>query len=150
MQLRLVNADAPILRRKAIRCTKTNVPPGLEMAMIEFAASMNALGLAAPQVDYNLRLIVLRNPWQKHIDAGYYVMRNPRIVKLSRIHEIARERCLSLPGVEYNVPRALGITVQWDGGTTYFTDMAARVIQHELDHLDGILISDRATPVEAG
>ena len=149
MQLRLVNADAAILRRKAIRCTKTNVPPGLEDAMIEFAASMNALGLAAPQVDYGLRLIVVRNPWRILMPVGhYYVMRNPRIVKLSRGREIARERCLSLPGVEYDVPRALGVHLEWDGGSSYFTDMDARVIQHELDHLDGILISDRGTKVE--
>lgn len=148
MQLRLVNADAAILRRKAIPCTKTNVPPGLEGAMIEFAASMNALGLAAPQVDYGLRLIVVRNPWRKYPDGHYLVMRNPRIVKLSRGREIARERCLSLRGVEYDVPRALGVQLEWDGGSSYFTDMDARVIQHEIDHLDGILISDRGTKVE--
>jgi len=148
MQLRLVNADAPILRRKAIRCTKTNVPPRLEDAMIEFAASMTALGLAAPQVDYSLRLIVVRYPWRKYPDGHYLVMRNPRIVTASRHQHIASEGCLSLPGVEYVVPRALTVTVEWDGGKRMFVGMDARVIQHEIDHLDGILISDRGTKVE--
>lgn len=145
MQLRLVNADAPILRRKAIRCTKTNVPLGLEQAMIEFAASLKALGLAAPQVDYGLRLIVVvGSAW-----GNYIIMRNPRIVKAYRHYNIAVEGCLSLPGKLYNVQRARTIKVKHQGGEQVYTDGLARVIQHEIDHLDGILISDRGTPVEA-
>jgi peptide deformylase len=112
--------------------------------MIEFAASMNALGLAAPQVDYGLRLIVVRSSW-----GNYIILRNPRIMHAYRHNHIAVEGCLSLPGKLYAVPRAMTVQVKYEGGEQDFTGTAARVIQHELDHLDGILISDRGTPVEA-
>ncbi len=87
-----------------------------------------ALGLAAPQIGVPLRLFI--TAWDE-------VFINP---KLERGHttEMGLEGCLSIPGKAYKVRRA--VTVKVNG--KQYSGLTARVIQHEYDHLDGILISD--------
>jgi peptide deformylase len=75
-------------------------------------------------------------------DNGLLVLANPRIAA-SEGAEVAREGCLSIPDLTANVRRATWIRVEHSGGVLESRGFEARCIQHELDHLDGILFLDR-------
>ena len=75
-------------------------------------------------------------------DNGLLVLANPRIAALEGA-EVAREGCLSIPDLTANVRRATWIRVEHAGGVVESQGFEARCIQHELDHLDGILFLDR-------
>lgn len=102
------------------------------------------IGLAATQVGVLHRLFVYR----VQVGAPLAALVNPKVVWSSRDQEIAEEGCLSLPLVHVDVERPIHIrvTAQDELGapiTVEASGLEARVIQHELDHLDGILILDR-------
>jgi len=104
------------------------------------------IGLAAPQVGITQRLVVVRTR-----EAEMFLV-NPQIVSVTPEFDTERERSLSLPDQSYDVPRHRRIEVRARDGMgrdLYFVayDLLARVIQHEVDHLDGILI--RAKGIEA-
>lgn len=109
--------------------------------MFETMYESKGVGLAAPQVGVNLRLAV--------IDTGDdpLVLINPEIIKTSG-KETCDEGCLSLPGLSEKVERAKKVVAEATDidGARYeieAEDLLARAIQHELDHLDGILFIDR-------
>jgi peptide deformylase len=115
--------------------------------MKETMLKKDGIGLAAPQVGRNIRVIVCAlnpgTPEQKVIE-----MINPEIISRGGGMELAEEGCLSLPGIFDNVERHKEITVKFldrKGGETVLnlSDLNARIIQHEVDHLDGILFIDR-------
>lgn len=96
-------------------------------------------GLAAPQIHCALRIIVIRD------DNGYAVMCNPEIVRRGKQVDRELEGCLSLPGQRFVVERNRIITVQWRDLNNNLHEQVmkghpARVVQHEIDHLDGVLI----------
>ncbi|MEA2220592.1 MAG: peptide deformylase [Solirubrobacteraceae bacterium] len=104
------------------------------------------IGLAAPQVGISHRLLVYRVEPASPIVA----LVNPEIEWSSRDEEIAEEGCLSLPLVHVDVERPIAVLVRardehGDELTVEATGLEARVIQHEIDHLDGVLILDRTT-----
>lgn len=107
--------------------------------LIETAKKHNAAGLAANQIGSDARIAVVR------VGGGQYqVLSNPRIVFASGLL-VDLEECLSLPGLRLRIPRAASITVATaDGKKHRFVNRIARAVQHEIDHLDGILIIDRA------
>jgi peptide deformylase len=74
--------------------------------------------------------------------SGLLILANPRIVAAEG-SEVAREGCLSLPDITANVRRATRVVVEHLGGTVECRGFEARAVQHELDHLDGILFLDR-------
>jgi peptide deformylase len=101
-------------------------------------------GLAAPQLGVNKRVIVFKM-WAF---GSAFVMVNPVILDASG-SAFDRESCLSLPGLSRRVERFEKLTVEYhtvkgESKTLTCTGMTARVIQHEVDHLDGILIIDRS------
>jgi peptide deformylase len=102
------------------------------------------VGLAAPQIGELTRVVAVdvRGHPKAETDNGLLVLANPRIVA-SEGSEIAREGCLSIPDLTANVRRATWITVEHVGGAVESQGFEARCIQHELDHLDGILFLDR-------
>lgn len=105
-------------------------------------AKQPALGLAAPQIGKNFRIIFVL------IDNDFVVMINPSIIEFSQDYVIAEEGCLSLPNIWGDVPRSKSIIVQYltENGLMVkqsFCDMSARIIQHEIDHLNGILFIDK-------
>ena len=107
----------------------------------------SGVGLAGNQVGVLQRLIVL----QPTAEEEPYALVNPRIVERSDATEIADEGCLSLQGVLVPVERAVGVTIEGKDVAgkplrLELEEMDARVVQHELDHLDGVLILDRTTP----
>lgn len=106
----------------------------------------NGIGLAATQVGVLRRLFV----FQPSEDEVLAVV-NPEIVELSEETDVADEGCLSIQGVTVPVERAVGVTltgVDEHGGELRIEleGYAARCVQHETDHLDGILMLDRTTP----
>lgn len=115
--------------------------------MIEVMHDAPGVGLAATQLGLMRRLLVY------DVDDEARVLVNPKIGELSEESEIADEGCLSVPGVRVPVERALRIRVTGSDAHGRPLDFAAegihaRVIQHETDHLDGILIIDRTTKEE--
>lgn len=113
------------------------------------------VGLAAPQIGVSLRLLavdVTGHP-KATVCHGPLVMVNPQIVATEG-HEIGREGCLSLPSITADVRRAVriylkGLTIMGEEVAAETSGFEARAIQHEIDHLDGILILDRvASPAE--
>ena len=104
------------------------------------------VGLAAPQLGLSQRLIVYRiGP-----DAPVVALANPELEWQSDDQEILDEGCLSIPGITVDVERPLFVRVRAldEEGETRLVEasgLEARVIQHEMDHLDGVLILDRTT-----
>jgi len=106
----------------------------------------HGVGLAAPQIGALRRLLVYRTGDGEPARA----LVNPRLAWASEEEEIDAEGCLSIGEVSMDVPRAVAIRVEArdaDGAELVIEarDFEARVIQHEMDHLDGILILDRTT-----
>lgn len=107
----------------------------------------SGVGLAAPQVGSLRRLVVLR----PHDDGPVVALCNPRIVWRSEEEDVAEEGCLSLGEVVVEVPRPVAIRVEAQDLAGKPVELEpegfeARVIQHEVDHLDGVLILDRTMP----
>jgi peptide deformylase len=99
------------------------------------------VGIAAPQIGVDARVCIVDcSEHPKAPDAsGLLVLVNP-VLGLGAETEVGREGCLSIPDLTGNVRRAVTVTV--DGGVTA-TGFEARAIQHEVDHLDGLLFLDR-------
>jgi len=121
--------------------------------MAETLAAAGGVGLAAPQVGESLRVILAgsfptaRNPDRPHVPTT--AMLNPRIVLASGETEPGWEGCLSFLRLTVRVVRHVSVTVEYltpEGAPARVeaTAFHARVLQHEIDHLDGILTLDRA------
>ncbi|MCL6591937.1 MAG: peptide deformylase [Firmicutes bacterium] len=145
--LKILIDDNPILRRKAQEAPKPNKRlRKLASDMLETMYEADGVGLAAPQIGVSERLIVV------DIGQGPLILLNPRILS----HEgtaIDDEGCLSLPGRRGYVTRfqtisVTGINLNNRKVSLTATDLLARVIQHEIDHLDGILFIDYAKKPE--
>lgn len=114
-------------------------------------STQNGVGIAAPQVGINKRLIVVCRLDQEGEPFVPYA--NPQIDSTFGDTVVGREGCLSIPGLRGNVPRAYGIVVSYaspDGLSRIsetVVDYTARIFQHEIDHLDGILYTDRTEDV---
>ena len=149
--------------------TKSRKVQAVSPKMAAFAEQMldkmreaNGIGLAAPQVGVLQRLFVVEVPEDEENDQPVetYILFNPEIVK-GRGEQIGYEGCLSIPGYIGEVARREQVTVQGrnEKGKPVRLKVEgylARVFQHEIDHLDGILFTDRLTdpgtvqPVEPG
>jgi peptide deformylase len=104
----------------------------------------HCVGLAAPQLGELVRVVavdVSEHP-KAETNNGLLVLANPRIVEADG-SEVGREGCLSIPDLTANVRRATSIVVEHLGGRVTSEGFEARCVQHELDHLDGILFLDR-------
>ena len=137
--------DNPILRQKAKEVKEITVQiKQLVLNMVETLETNNGLGLAAPQVGQLLQIIVAK----PEPDKEALVLINPQIKKTSRKKEVIEEGCLSLPNLSVPVERPNKITVQGlalNGQLVKIKakGLLARIIQHEIDHLSGILIVDK-------
>lgn len=143
--------DAAILRQPARKVKRFG--PELERLandMIETMRDAGGVGLAAPQVGVPLRLFVASLPPEEDDpNAGrVYILVNPKLVKASITEVQGEEGCLSIPGIYGDVWRAEEIVVKAQdlrGQEQRFRvkGYLARIFQHEMDHLDGILFIDR-------
>ncbi len=142
-----------VLRQKARKVTKFG--PELKQLiddMIETMREAPGVGLAAPQVNVPERVIVVELPpdEEEGRPAELYTFVNPEIVKAARDVEEGQEGCLSIPGYVADVPRSVEVVVRgvdWQGKPQRVRarDYLARIFQHEIDHLDGVLFIDRVT-----
>lgn len=114
------------------------------------------IGLAAPQIGVSLRVFVIDIP-EDHVEEGQEAFRaavvNPEIVSVSEETEKAPEGCLSIPGLEGVVDRPVAVEVQavdpeGEPFRIEASGLVARALQHEIDHLDGILFIDRVSPLK--
>ena len=143
--MEIITVDHPkaaVLRRRARPVGRVTAEiQRLANDMVEVMRGANGVGLAAPQVGVSKRLFVAE------VEERVHILVDPEIVKMEG-EEADTEGCLSIPGLIGEVPRASrvvvkgknrrgrGITVEADG-------LLARVFQHEIDHLDGVLFLDR-------
>ena len=109
------------------------------------------IGLAAPQIGVSLRVCVLDLRDEDDPPAGRWVLVNPVIVESSDEEDKAPEGCLSIPDMEDVVTRPARVTVQGldaegDPVEVEAEGLLARALQHEIDHLDGVLFIDRLSP----
>ena len=145
-----------ILRLKAARVADTEFNSDwlmqLASAMIATMLERSGVGIAAPQVYISKRVIIvasrpnLRYPDAPEMDA--VVMVNPEILEVSQATTLGEEGCLSVPNERGQVKRAQSIKVLYHTLTgevmeSTFEGFPARIVQHEIDHLNGILFVDR-------
>lgn len=151
--LPLTYYPTPSLQRRSeeILGNQIGSPQLMELAeaMVVTMHANDGIGLAAPQVGQNIRLAVVNTK------DGELVLINPKITRRSFRREVDSEGCLSLPGVYGLVRRPYAITVsalRADGTQTRFraSGLFARVIQHEVDHLDGVLFIQRTKKITEG
>ena len=148
----IVTLPQAILRHKAHKVT--DFGPDLQALaddMVETMRVAPGVGLAAPQVGESIRLIVIEygDEEDEDLPPKLYVMMNPEITRTSDETIIGAEGCLSIPSVQGEVERFAAVTVK--GLNRHGRPMTvkahgwlARIFQHEIDHLDGILFVDRA------
>ena len=144
----VIGPDNPILRKKTASVPK--VTKGIKQLikdMIETMKEASGVGLASPQVGRTERVCIAV------IDGKVTPLINPQITKRSKETDLDQEGCLSLPNVWLMIPRSVEIALEYvdlRGKKQQRTleHFDARVVQHEVDHLDGVLIVDYASPVK--
>ena len=147
--LTIVTLGDEVLRKQAA------LIPEIDRMIAELAAGMidsmhagKGIGLAGPQVGELKRLFVT------HIEGDTpRVFINPQIIQTSQEQNVYEEGCLSIPETFSDVERPYAVTIQaWNERGRPFTldaeGLLARVIQHEFDHLEGILFTDRVSPLK--
>jgi len=153
----IVLSDNPLLRQKSRRVKRFG--PTLQQLiddMVETMHTANGIGLAAIQLGVPERVIAVQIPEDPEDDADpdeeprdgrLYVIINPELARQSREMEEGIEGCLSVPGWVGEVPRHRQVTVK--GRDSHgkpvrikAQDLLARVLQHEIDHVNGILFTD--------
>ena len=154
--LNIVKEPDPVLRKKAIKLRKAD--DGIRKLaedMWETMLDAPGVGLAAPQIGKSIRLITVHVPADEEdgTEEAGYILINPEIVK-STGEQTGAEGCLSIPGIAGNVKRAMSVTVKAMDLNNHPIRIKANgylavVLQHEIDHLDGILFTDHiANPKE--
>lgn len=147
-----------VLRQKAAQVDPSSEEnlKGFIEDMIETMHNADGCGLAAPQVGVSKRILVvdgneLADRWPE-LKGFHREMVNPEVIARSEETISFEEGCLSIPGVDAEVVRPKKITVRYldaDLKETEeeFDNFASRMVQHELDHLDGVMFVDKATPI---
>ena len=137
-----------VLRQPAKRIAKADDSVRkLAQEMLQTMYSSHGIGLAAPQVGINKQLIVIDcapdDPSNRPM-----ILINPKITSVSKELSLSEEGCLSIPGIYLDVirPEVVEVSFKDEQGKPckrQATDLLARVIQHEMDHLNGVMFVDR-------
>lgn len=165
--LKIVQAGTPVLRQRASDLTRDQVRSDEIQQLIEFMRETMrdapGVGLAAPQVGMGLRLAVIEDPIEYHLDLSpvelaergrkavpFHVIINPTL-NVAGANVAFFEGCLSVSGLMAVVPRATSVEVNCldhhgEARTIQASGWYARILQHEIDHLDGKLYVDRMIP----
>ncbi|OGV42702.1 MAG: peptide deformylase [Lentisphaerae bacterium GWF2_57_35] len=154
----------PVLREKSTQIVKiTKEIRALADDMIETMHAAKGVGLAAQQVGRTEAIAVLDVPASYDVDeAGNrlhpdipmpWALLNPEITEMSEESEACEEGCLSFPDISAPIPRAKEITLKYmdiKGAqqSIHLKEFMARAVQHELDHLNGVLFVDRMSPLK--
>jgi len=162
MTNKIITLPNPILRKKSAEINKKDITSAIRELLFDMEKIMLAnggVGLAAPQIGKNIRIIVINaaeaaKTAEKPIDSPSTVyMLNPTITKKSFARKWGEEGCLSVPNVFGQVRRHKKITCRYFDLTgkenkLNADGLLARVIQHEIDHLDGTLFIDKARDIK--
>jgi peptide deformylase len=151
----IVTLPNPVLRRKARKVTEfTSELQTLIDDMIETMRAEPGVGLAANQVGVPWRVIVVEygDEEDENVPAKLYVVVNPEFSRISPETIVGTEGCLSIPGYAGDVERYEALTIKGMNRrgqplTIKAKGWLARIFQHEVDHLDGVLFVDRADKV---
>ena len=141
----------PILRKKCEEVEEiTTEIKTLIDTMAETMEKNQGVGLAAPQIGISKRIIVMRRDAEK---SRFLTLINPRIVKKSTETDMQEEGCLSFPDIFLAITRAREVEVEGLDGdgrkiTIQANGLVARIFQHEVDHIDGILFFNRLSFIE--
>jgi len=147
--LKLVDVHDPILKKPTIPIDFNNISPReiefLALSLMETLSEMNGLGLSANQVGLSNRMFAL------NMGDKIWCIINPVVVDKSVLKSSYQEGCLSYPGLFLKLSRSQTVTLKFnsiDGEeiTQTFDGLTATCVQHELDHLDGILYTDLVHP----
>lgn len=148
----IVTLPNDVLRRKAR--VVTDFGPELQSLIDDMVETMRAapgVGLAAPQVDVSQRVIVVEfgDEDDEEVPRKLHVVVNARIKRPSRDQELGQEGCLSIPGLIGDVQRSMSATVLGQNRRGHKVKIKAegwlaRIFQHEVDHINGILFIDKA------
>lgn len=137
-----------VLRQSAKRIARVdNSIRQLVKEMLQTMYTSDGIGLAAPQVGIQKQILVIDVDWENAATPPL-VLINPVIKSFGQEIAVAQEGCLSIPNVFLDVkrPEAIEVSYKDENGrpqTRRFNDLPARVIQHEMDHLNGVLFVDR-------
>ena len=139
----------PLLTRRAEPVDPAAAGPVVRDLLDTMRAFDHCVGIAAPQIGESVRVAVVDcTGHRKAPDAqGLLVLVNPVIVDASG-SEVGREGCLSIPDFTGDVRRATHVSVEADGVRVDAEGFEARALQHEIDHLDGLLFLDRVESLE--
>ena len=155
MILPIVAYGDPVLKRKSTEID-TNYPELKKLIedMFETMYNANGVGLAAPQIGKNIRLFVVDGTAIESLkDSGFKkVFINPVILKEEGKEWAYEEGCLSIPGIRENVNRNEKLRVKYldenfISHEEEYEGIKARIIQHEYDHIEGILFIDYLSPL---
>jgi peptide deformylase len=162
--LKVARLGHPVLRQKATPIPVSEIgSPRIQQLiddMFETMAEYAGIGLAAPQVHESVRLFVagvrkaeVVTPMTDDTDMPFITLINPEIVPIGAETDAGWEGCLSIPDIRGRVTRPLSIRVRAHDRRgrrieLVASGLPARVIQHEHDHLDGVLFFDRMTTFE--
>lgn len=140
----------PALRQVAVDAPLDDRVRQLAADMVETMYDAPGRGLAAPQIGENLRLFVMDCHWKDGAERAPSAFLNPSFVWRSAAEVVNEEGCLSIPDVPVDVIRPASITMRWTDleGAAHeetFEGFEAVCVQHEADHLDGILNVDLAS-----
>ena len=135
----------PVLKRKSKKITSFDEDLGRFIFDMKQAMARNeGIGLAAPQVGVNKRIVVYKDAETHEIKE----LINPKIIKKAKEKDVLEEGCLSFPGVYLKIKRPISIEVsgfnsKGENILVKAQGINARVIQHEIDHLNGVLFYER-------
>ena len=154
--LDIVKYPAPALRVKTERVSATD--PSTQQLVDDMLdtlySTLAGVGLAAPQVGSNKRVIVIATNRKEHAGTPLILI-NPTILQREGRTISERENCLSLPGLYVDVERSVTVQVDADdrmGNRLHLSEshFASFVLQHEIDHLHGVLVVDYLTEYKKG
>ncbi len=150
---KIVTNPHPVLRKRAIKVTNFDQDLlTLIDSMVETMRAAPGVGLAAPQIGVSQQVVVIEYTEDENARPKLYAIVNPEIIKPSAEKEFGIEGCLSLPGLVGEVERHISVTVKAQNRfgkpiKIKASGWLARIFQHEIDHLEGVLYTDLATRV---
>jgi len=156
--LKVARMGHPVLRERARPLDKSDIKSAVVQKliddMIDTMHEYHGVGLAGPQVHEGLRMFVALLDDEPDSKSPAVVVINPEIVPNTQATEEGWEGCLSIPDIRGMVPRYTDITlkaIDRDGRSVdlQLKNFAARVAQHETDHLDGVLFFDRMKSMQS-
>jgi peptide deformylase len=164
MILPIVGYGDPVLRKETEEIDEKYPVKELIDNMFETMYAASGVGLAAPQIDLPIRVFVVdASPFAENEDLDPQEIKvltdfkkvfiNPIIVEETGKKWPFEEGCLSIPGINADVSRHKNVTIEyydenWELKEETYTGMAARVIQHEYDHIEGVLFTDLVSPLK--